>query len=258
VSGPIDPVVERARSAAVAAAASPSDRTTERQRLERLASEFESMLLGQVLREMRRTAQWDEGGDAAATETQSLFEMLDAELAIQMSRAQGFGLARQLLEAFDRLEPGAGAALPAGRAEDLTGAADAGPEAGASMHGWLDGATVTSAFGWRADPLTGDARFHRGVDLRAAYGQDVAAAAGGRVIFSGPDGGYGTTVLIAHPDGTRTRYAHLSAALVREGDQVGAGALIGRAGSTGRATGPHLHFEVLDAGGRPIDPLAGR
>jgi murein DD-endopeptidase MepM/ murein hydrolase activator NlpD len=113
---------------------------------------------------------------------------------------------------------------------------------------------VTSQFGWRRDPFTGQAKFHRGVDLRAAYGQDVNAAGEGRIMFSGQQGGYGTTVLIEHADGTRTRYAHLSVALVSAGDVVASGEPVGRAGRSGRATGTHLHFEVMDADGRPLDP----
>src|SRR5262249_29643295 len=86
---------------------------------------------------------------------------------------------------------------------------------------------VTSGFGWRTDPFTGTATFHKGIDLRAAYGQDVQAAAPGRVVFSGEQRGYGTTVMIEHADGTRTRYAHLSAAVVPAGATVAGGQPIG-------------------------------
>jgi murein DD-endopeptidase MepM/ murein hydrolase activator NlpD len=113
---------------------------------------------------------------------------------------------------------------------------------------------VTSEFGWRTDPLTGQARFHRGVDLRAAYGQDVQATGYGRVVVSGEQGGYGNTVVIEHADGTRTRFAHLSATLVDAGATVAPGQLIGRVGSSGRSTGAHLHFEVIGADGKPLDP----
>ncbi len=113
---------------------------------------------------------------------------------------------------------------------------------------------VTSAFGWRRDPFTNRMKFHQGVDLRAAYGQEVQAAGAGKVVFSGDQGAYGTSVVVEHQDGTRTRYAHLSAALVRKGDQVGAGEPVGRAGKSGRATGTHLHFEVIDRDGRRVAP----
>jgi murein DD-endopeptidase MepM/ murein hydrolase activator NlpD len=115
-------------------------------------------------------------------------------------------------------------------------------------------ARLTSAFGWRKDPLTGAAKFHSGVDLKAAEGDPVGATGAGRVVFSGRNGGYGNSVVIEHANGVRTRYAHLSALLVAVGDQVSEGQPIGLAGHTGRATGPHVHYEVLEHG-RAVDPL---
>jgi murein DD-endopeptidase MepM/ murein hydrolase activator NlpD len=72
-------------------------------------------------------------------------------------------------------------------------------------------------------------------------------------VFSGDERGYGTTVIVEHADGVRTRYAHLSAALVQKGETIAAGELLGRAGQSGRATGPHVHFEVI-ANGVRVDP----
>jgi murein DD-endopeptidase MepM/ murein hydrolase activator NlpD len=113
---------------------------------------------------------------------------------------------------------------------------------------------VTSAFGWRQDPFSGATSFHSGVDLRAAEGDPVASTGAGRVLFSGTDGGYGTSVVVQHANGLTTRYAHLSAALVGAGDQVQDGQVLGLAGRTGRATGPHLHYEVR-VDGKAVDPL---
>jgi murein DD-endopeptidase MepM/ murein hydrolase activator NlpD len=92
------------------------------------------------------------------------------------------------------------------------------------------------------------AGWHAGLDFPAPSGTAVTAAAGGRVAFAGYDDGWGLTVTLDHGGGLRTRYAHLSAATVRPGMIVGAGALIGRVGATGFATGPHLHFEVTVRG----------
>jgi flagellar protein FlgJ len=114
---------------------------------------------------------------------------------------------------------------------------------------------ITSAFGWRADPIHGGARFHGGIDLRAAYGREVPVAAPGRVVFAGEHGGYGQTVVVEHAGGYRTRYAHLSAIAVRPGEELASGAVVGRVGQSGRATGPHLHFEVW-RGSERVDPLA--
>jgi murein DD-endopeptidase MepM/ murein hydrolase activator NlpD len=91
------------------------------------------------------------------------------------------------------------------------------------------------------------------VDILAAYGREVPAAGAGQVVFSGVQGGYGNTVVIEHPGGIRTRYAHLSSIQVEAGDPVQSGTIVGRVGSSGRSTGPHLHFEVLQDG-RPVNP----
>jgi flagellar protein FlgJ len=112
---------------------------------------------------------------------------------------------------------------------------------------------TTSGFGWRKDPLGHGRRFHAGVDLRAAYGTEVPAAASGDVTFSGDQGSYGTMVVVRHEDGFETRYAHLSSTEVQVGDRVEAGQAVGRVGSTGRSTGPHLHFEVRRHG-QQVDP----
>ncbi len=115
--------------------------------------------------------------------------------------------------------------------------------------GWPLLAPVGDPFGPRGD------RFHAGIDLPAAMGTPVLAAAAGRVTWAGlRDGGWGELVTIAHVDGVRTMYAHLSAIGVQVGEWVAGGTVIGRVGSTGDATGPHLHFEVR-AHGAAIDPL---
>jgi len=112
---------------------------------------------------------------------------------------------------------------------------------------------ITSAFGLRMHPILGIVRMHTGVDMEAPWGQPVAAGAAGRVIFAGPYGGYGNTVIIDHAGGMSTLYAHLSSFAVVYGDQVSAGQTMGCVGSTGLSTGPHLHFEVrID--GKPVDP----
>jgi murein DD-endopeptidase MepM/ murein hydrolase activator NlpD len=112
---------------------------------------------------------------------------------------------------------------------------------------------VTSEYGERRDPLTGEADFHAGLDLAAPRGTPVRAAASGTVEFSGRRGDAGNLVEIAHADGTRTRYAHLDSRKVAQGDTVHVGQVLGAVGSTGRSTGPHLHFAVERAG-ETIDP----
>lgn len=119
----------------------------------------------------------------------------------------------------------------------------------------VDPAFITSHFGVRLDPVERKrTRLHAGVDLMAVEGQAVYAAAPGEVVFAGRRGGYGLHVDIAHADGLVTRYAHLSEIEVRVHERVADGAVIGRAGRSGRVTGPHLHFEVWRAD-LPVNPV---
>ena len=116
-----------------------------------------------------------------------------------------------------------------------------------------DGTMVTSSYGVRADPFTGAAAFHAGLDFTGSYGQAIRAAAAGTVAYVGQRQGYGNVVEIDHGNGLLTRYAHLSGFDVRAGERVARGAAIARMGSTGRSTGTHLHFEVR-VGGSPVNP----
>jgi len=115
------------------------------------------------------------------------------------------------------------------------------------------GATVSSGFGTRLDPFLRRPALHAGVDFVAPSGADVRAAGAGTVVSAEWSGGYGIMVEIRHGNGVTSRYGHLAQALVRPGDVVEAGAPIGRVGSTGRSTGPHLHFETR-RDGEPVDP----
>jgi murein DD-endopeptidase MepM/ murein hydrolase activator NlpD len=103
---------------------------------------------------------------------------------------------------------------------------------------------VTSGFGGRADPFGGGAAFHKGIDFHASMGDPVLAVADGVVSYAGVRSGYGNVVEIDHGNGYVTRYAHNSRLLVRVGDLVRSGQQVAKAGSTGRSTGAHVHFEV--------------
>lgn len=112
---------------------------------------------------------------------------------------------------------------------------------------------VSSDFGHRIDPFTGEQREHRGVDFAARPGTEILAVATGIVTWAGPRQGYGSMVEITHGNGYVTRYAHNARNLVRVGDHVQQGETIALLGATGRATGPNLHFEVW-RDGRPVNP----
>ncbi|WP_066423623.1 peptidoglycan DD-metalloendopeptidase family protein [Anabaena sp. 4-3] len=105
-------------------------------------------------------------------------------------------------------------------------------------------APITSLFGWRIHPITGDRRFHAGTDLGAPLGTPILAAAKGQVQTADWVGGYGLTVILNHASAQQTLYGHMSEIFVRPGQWVEPGTVIGRVGSTGNSTGPHLHFEV--------------
>jgi murein DD-endopeptidase MepM/ murein hydrolase activator NlpD len=113
---------------------------------------------------------------------------------------------------------------------------------------------ITSTFGYRIHPIFGDRRLHTGIDFRAASGTPLTAAAPGEVVFAGWQGGYGNCTIIDNGGGIATLYAHQSSIRVTVGQRVTRGQVIGAAGSTGFATGPHLHFEVR-VNGTPVDPL---
>jgi murein DD-endopeptidase MepM/ murein hydrolase activator NlpD len=277
VSLDIGSIVERARTAAAEAQRDGKTSGTEREELKRIAAEFESMLLVQMLKDMRKSGSWDTTEEQDTYGAETLFETLDLELANHLAKVKGMGLQEELVGAFDRMQPkppttesAPAAVSPVGSpvsglrssvgtpASSVVTPSVATPETRGQKRETafvkpVSGA-VTSDFGWRRDPFTSRLKFHQGVDMKAAYGQEVQAAGGGRVVFSGEQGGYGTSVVIEHQDGTRTRYAHLSAALVAKGDDVSAGAAVGRAGKSGRATGTHLHFEVIGRDGKRVPP----
>ena len=112
---------------------------------------------------------------------------------------------------------------------------------------------ISSGFGYRTDPINGGAAFHPGLDFKGPIGAPIYAAARGTVSFVGQRSGYGNCVEIDHGNGLLTRYAHMSAFRTRIGTPVEAGTLIGAIGSTGRSTGPHLHFEVR-INDQPVNP----
>lgn len=114
---------------------------------------------------------------------------------------------------------------------------------------------ITSPYGERIDPFTGHESFHPGIDIGAFRGEQVHAVAAGVVTYAGVRPGYGKVVEIDHGDGYMTRYAHNSKLLAYVGEHVRAGEIISDAGSTGRSTGPHVHFEVWHDG-KLVNPLA--
>jgi murein DD-endopeptidase MepM/ murein hydrolase activator NlpD len=112
---------------------------------------------------------------------------------------------------------------------------------------------MSSPFGVRTDPFNGRAAMHTGIDMRGEIGEAVHATAAGRITIAGREGGYGNMIEINHGNGLATRYGHLSEIDVKVGQTVRIGEVIGKIGSTGRSTGPHLHYETR-VDGEAVNP----
>ncbi len=250
------------------------------QQMKRVAADFEAVLLQRFTAAINPSAS-DEDGDLFRSEATDLYRQMFAEqLAKTIADSGGIGLAdiivRQMHAAADGgrvnatgiekardavrlLRDGAGAKAAA--TEPVS--PKAAPRT-TSRRRVDDGepielqlpvtGRITSQFGTRRDPIHGHRRFHRGLDIAAPRGTPIEAAAEGTVVFAGRQRGYGNTVIIEHADGRRTRYAHAQTLQVQAGETVEAGQEIATVGSTGRATGPHVHFEVIEDGKR-VNPL---
>jgi murein DD-endopeptidase MepM/ murein hydrolase activator NlpD len=225
----------------------------ERAQVEMLAQQFESLLLAQMMREMKASMAPESDDEGQGFGGAIMGDTFISELGLALSRSGGVGLSQVLIDGFTKQMPTL-AVSPEAKAAIEAAAAKSDVETPAPILKPL-ATGVSSEFGWRTDPIDGRQRFHAGTDLRLAYGQEVRAAAPGSVAFAGDQGGYGNTLVVRHADGLETRYAHLSSLDVRVGDEVAAGQVIARSGNSGRTTGPHLHFEVRH-NGRPVNPEA--
>lgn len=179
------------------------------------------------------------GNEATATESAAATESDDA--------VGGPFVEPETTEAFDSSLVGLDTAL--GRLESVRSQARKLP-----FNNPSPASDITSSFGNRPDPFLGRLALHAGIDFRAPTGTRILATAPGTVITAGKSGGYGNMVEIDHGNGITTRYAHLSTILVNVGDKITTGEAIARSGSTGRSTGPHLHYEVR-LNGEAVDPM---
>jgi murein DD-endopeptidase MepM/ murein hydrolase activator NlpD len=228
--------------------------------LREAAKDFEALFIGQMLTVMRETIE-----DSGLTETEKgmghtiYTELFDQEVARSLAGKSPLGIADLLIRQYSaQLQ----ATVPGAKHEDVQGSSS--PSGSGTRGGETEEvpdfrmpvqAHISSTFGVRQDPFTHEMSMHRGVDIAAPEGMGVRVAGAGRVVFAGFEMGYGNTVVVQHPGGFETRYAHLGKVLVSAGDSLQTGQVLGTVGSTGRSTGPHLHFEVSRNGER-IDPEA--
>ncbi len=195
-------------------------------------------LLGAAEAQRREVA-----GQVAQLEDLSASEESSLEGLIRERQREEEERRRALAEAARRAALLSGHALP----PENTGAPGA--------FSWPVSGPITSPFGLRSNPFGPGLEMHPGIDIGAPQGATIAASAGGRVIFAGWYGGYGNAIIIDHGGNTSTLYGHCSQIFVAEGQDVQRGQAIGAVGMTGRATGPHLHFEVR-VDGVPVDPTS--
>lgn len=209
------------------------------QQLKKACREFESVFTNEMLKSMRRTIEKCDlfhGGQG-----EEIYEsLLDQELAKRMAGLGTRSLAAAIYQQFKR------------GGTDMV-------EEGPNFQEWNDSAIpapmdplneghLSSSFGWRKDPINGEDRFHNGIDIAAPEGTPVRAPVQGKVLMSGFSEGYGNFVMLDHGQGVTTLYAHQQENKVKDGEWVERGTLLGAVGSSGRSTGPHLHFEVRRKG----------
>lgn len=197
--------------------------------------------------------------DKAALETQKA-ELVSAQQELQ----QQINAAAALVSEYESTEAGHNASLKQAEEDEARiqelirqeqeAAAAAGSDSNPDGYIWPSSTHyITDNYGWRICPFHGR-EFHNGLDIGASWGTNVLASSSGTVIQAGWNGGYGISVMIAHPDGITTLYGHMSSWKVSVGQQVEKGEVIGLCGSTGNSTGPHIHFTMYK-GGSTVNPL---
>lgn len=227
-------------------------------KFEEAAQEFESLFVAYLFKVMRATIE-KSGLFEENAGTDIYTELFDQEVARLIARRGALGISELIARQYEAGSKG-GVELRSPEApadSDAAGGKNppAAPESAADIPDFRlpVQAPVSSSYGFRRDPFCRKVRLHPGIDLAAPAGTGVAAASGGRVLFAGHQKGYGNTVVIEHERGYRTRYAHLGSLAVSAGDTVLTHQLLGTVGTSGRSTGPHLHFEIMEYGEK-IDP----
>lgn len=211
---------------------------------------LEAMLIKQLI---SSSGAFKGSGAAGSDTVQNLFA---DTLADAVAKSGGLGLALPVERELRSLQSGTSMAPSApGAPTAAPSAPTVTPATAQTIHATLadPSAHVSSPFGPRLDPLNGALKQHQGIDIAATAGSPILAAGDGIVVAAGARGGYGQAVEIQHGSGLTTLYGHASQVLVHPGEHVTQGQPIATVGQTGRATGPHLHFEVRQ-GGHPLNP----
>ena len=198
-----------------------------------VAAKVQGMFTEVMLKAMEDSVDAQDGLFSNSATSDIYRGMLREQLAGAISKQMQSPLETQLGEALSRQ------AQPGQTSQPVQPAAPSHEDSGLPVNG-----IISSPEGWRHDPINGETRYHAGTDIAAPLGTPIHAVAEGRVIESGRKNGYGNTVVVQTDDGRKMLYAHNNQNFVRVGDRVSRGDTIAEVGSTGRATGPHVHFEV--------------
>ncbi len=209
-----------------------------KKKLEDAASQFESMFISMFLKEAMPA---DGGGDEilfGKSNARSIYkDMLNDAVAQNLGKQGAFGIKNLILDEY----------------KEISGASKSGKIK--KNADFLEGSfRVSSPFGLRSDPFTGKTSFHRGIDLAAKEGTIINSPVNSKVLFAGTLKGYGNCIKLRTEDGKTFVFGHLKEIDVKEGETISKGMRIGEVGSTGRSTGPHLHFEIRDKNNKAFDP----
>lgn len=215
-----------------------------------VAKEMESLFVYEMLKVMRESSGTSSSGSLGSDTYTSMFDM---ELSKVISQ-RGLGLADMIAKEMPATTNKAGQSPAPAAPSQGTSSQKQSPEP--EIHALLPDITnprISSGYGTRHDPFSGELKFHHGLDIPAPAGTNVHPVRPGTVLFSGQQRGYGNVVIIDHGDGFTSKYAHNQENLVQEGEKVDSASVIARVGSTGKSTGSHVHFEVAYRG-RDVDP----
>jgi murein DD-endopeptidase MepM/ murein hydrolase activator NlpD len=202
-----------------------------------VAAKVQGMFMEVMLKSMEDSVDAEDGLFGGSASSDIYRGMMREQLATKISGHLKSPLETEINKAFQKSSAATSAAATSAAATSAKGSEEAAP--GLPVSG-----IISSPQGWRRDPINGETRYHAGTDIAAPAGTPIQAVAEGRVVKSGPNGGYGNTVVIQTEDGRKMLYGHNNKNFVRVGDWVSRGDTIAEVGSTGRSTGPHVHFEV--------------
>jgi len=219
-----------------------------------VAKEMESLFAYELIKVMRETSGLSSKGSLGANTYMAMFDQEISKLFAERGLGLQDMLAKGLQNLSDKAEKNRSssgadsASLPVSSIQILD------EQISALLPG-EETAQISSGYGPRPDPFTGQKSFHHGLDIQAPQGSDIHPVLQGTVVFSGEQEGYGNVVVIDHGNGFVSKYAHNQTNFVHEGQHVDTGSVIAQVGSSGRSTGPHVHFEVAFKGQR-VDPNA--